>query len=284
MSSRRASPRTWTGGGAFVESAPSSVLLDRSLVAEWGWQIVRALQDSPATADVPVVFYSLPATEQGAAFLAFDYRLKPLGQDQLARLLPPQAAVAPQPQTVLVVDDDPAVLDLHARLIARQAPAVRVLQASNGREALSLVAADRPDLILLDLMMPELDGFGVLDALRSREATRDIPVVVLTAQVLTEADMVRLNQGVVGVLEKGVFSADEVLARVVGALARADGSAGAVRRLVRRAMAYLHDHYAEPVTREASGSPRECQRELPGELFPPGVGDQPDDVSDPLSH
>jgi signal transduction histidine kinase/DNA-binding LacI/PurR family transcriptional regulator/AraC-like DNA-binding protein len=232
------------------ESAPSSVLLDRSLVAEWGWQIVRALQDSPATADVPVVFYSLPATEQGAAFLAFDYRLKPLGQDQWARLLPPQAAVAPQPQTVLVVDDDPAVLDLHARLIARQAPAVRVLQASNGREALSLVAADRPDLILLDLMMPELDGFGVLDALRSREATRDIPVVVLTAQVLTEADMVRLNQGVVGVLEKGVFSADEVLARVVGALARADGSAGAVRRLVRRAMAYLHDHYAEPVTRE----------------------------------
>lgn len=229
---------------------PAAVLLDRILVAEWGWQIVRALQDCPATADVPVVFYSLPDAGQGAAVLAFDYRLKPLSQEELARLLPLTEAGRPRPRTVLVVDDDPAAVDLHTRLITRHAPDVRVLQASNGREALSLVAASRPDLILLDLMMPELDGFSVLAALRSREGTRDIPVVVLTARALNEADMARLNQSVVSVLEKGVFSSDEVLTRLAGALGRTDTAASSARRLVRQAMAYLHDHYAEPVTRE----------------------------------
>lgn len=231
------------------EVMPSAVLLDRSLVTEWGWQIIRALQDSPATSNVPVVFYGLPADGQAAALLEFDYRLKPLGHDQLTQLLPRLTAAGPRPQTILLVDDDPTVLELHTRLITRQAPDVRVWQARNGREALALVAAGRPDLILLDLMMPELDGFGVLDTLRSREATRDIPVIVLTAHVLTEADMARLNQGVVSILEKGVFSADEVLGRVVAALARADASASAARRLVRRAMAYLHERYAEQLTR-----------------------------------
>ena len=232
-----------------AEIRPSAILLDRSLVAEWGWQIVRALQENPTTADTPVIFFSLPAADQPAAVLEFDYRLKPLGQDQLARLIRRPAPDAAAPKTILVVDDDPAVLALHTRLITRQAPDVRVRQARNGREALSLIASDRPDLILLDLMMPELDGFGVLEALRGGDATRTIPVVVLTARVLSEADMTRLNQGVVSVLEKGVFSTDEVLARVVAALARSEGQMGPARRLVRKAMAYLHEHYAEPLTR-----------------------------------
>jgi signal transduction histidine kinase/DNA-binding response OmpR family regulator len=231
-----------------TEIRPSAILLDRALVAEWGWRIVRALQENPATVDTPVIFYSLPPAGQPAAVLEFDYRLKPLNQDQLARLIGHGAAGA-APKTILVVDDDPAVLDLHTRLIARQAPDVRVRQARDGREALTLVVAERPDLILLDLMMPELDGFGVLEALRSSDATRAIPVVVLTARVLSEADMVRLNHGVVNVLEKGVFSTDEVLARVVAVLGRSEGQSGPARRLVRKAMAYLHEHYAEPISR-----------------------------------
>jgi signal transduction histidine kinase/CheY-like chemotaxis protein len=232
-----------------ADSQPCAILMDRSLVAEWGWQIVRALQENAATADTPVVFYSLPAVGQTASVLEFDYRLKPLGQDQLARLIRRTPAGEMAPKSILVVDDDPAVLDLHTRLITRQAAGVRVRQARNGREALSLVASERPDLILLDLMMPELDGFGVLEALRGSEATRNIPVVVLTARVLSEADMARLSQSVISILEKGVFSTGEVLERVTAALARAEGQAGAARRLVRKAMAYLHEHFAEPISR-----------------------------------
>jgi YesN/AraC family two-component response regulator len=134
-------------------------------------------------------------------------------------------------------------------LIYQQLPNCRVLQARHGREALSIVENTRPDLILLDLMMPELDGFGVLEALRANESTHLIPVVVLTAKALTESDMARLNQGVMTVLEKGVFSAEETLARVAAALTRTDKSGTTARRLVRKAIAYLHEHYSEPISR-----------------------------------
>ena len=72
----------------------------------------------------------------------------------------------------------------------------------------------RPDLVLLDLMMPEMDGFAVLEAMRDCESTREVPVVVLTAQTLLAKDMARLNRGVAAVLQKGLYSAEETLAHV----------------------------------------------------------------------
>jgi YesN/AraC family two-component response regulator len=150
----------------------------------------------------------------------------------------------------LIVDDDPHILDLHTRLVKHQVPGCQVLAAHHGREALAMIEHIRPDLILLDLMMPELDGFGVLEALRSRESTRDIPVIVLTARTLNEADMARLNRGVVSVLEKGVLNVDETLARVATVLTHVNQFGSATKRLVRKAMVYLHEHYTEPLTRE----------------------------------
>jgi AraC-like DNA-binding protein len=94
-----------------------------------------------------------------------------------------------------------------------------------------------------------LDGFGVLEAMRDREATRDIPVIVLTGQVLTERDMARLNRGVATVLSKGVFSVEETLAHVDTALERNRELSQQAQRLVRQAMAYIHEHYAEPISR-----------------------------------
>ncbi len=100
-------------------------------------------------------------------------------------------------------------------------------------------------------MMPEVDGFGVLAAIRERPATREIPVIVVTGQTLTEAEMARLNQGVATVLGKGLYSLEETLAHLDAALARKHKLSGEAQRLVRKAMAYLHAHYAEPLTRRA---------------------------------
>ena len=112
------------------------------------------------------------------------------------------------------------------------------------------MARQRPDLVLLDLMMPVLDGFGVLEAMRERESTRDIPVIVLTAQILTSQDMARLQQGVAAVLSKGLFTGAEVLAQVTDALGRSKRLGSEAQRVVRQAMAYIHEHYAEPFSRE----------------------------------
>jgi len=104
---------------------------------------------------------------------------------------------------VLIVDDDPSVLDLHRRLVEQAG--CRAVCARSGRAALEILEYSRPDLILLDLMMPELDGFAVLDALRARETTRDIPAIVLTVHVLDETDIERLSRGVAAIMSKGLF-------------------------------------------------------------------------------
>jgi len=94
-----------------------------------------------------------------------------------------------------------------------------------------------------------MDGFQVLEVLREHEHTRNIPVIVLTGRLLTEVDMARLNRGVATVLSKGLFSVDETLAHISGALNRKRKVSSDAQRLVRQAMAFLHEHYSKPITR-----------------------------------
>lgn len=230
------------------QAAPAAVLVDRRLATDRTWEIVQRLKQDPAMQDMPILFYSLAPESNTGSLLELDYRTKPLESHQLAHVL--RTTTQDQPKQILIVDDDPHVLELHTRLVKQQLPDCQVRQAHHGREALAMVEGARPDLILLDLMMPELDGFGVLEALHARESIRDIPVIVLTARTLDEADMARLNRGVVSVLEKGVLNVEETLARVACVLTRVDQLGSATRRLVRKAMLYLHGHYAESLTRE----------------------------------
>jgi len=109
---------------------------------------------------------------------------------------------------------------------------------------------ERPDLVLLDLMMPGMSGVEVLEAMRERELTRDVPVIVLTAQTLTGQDMARLQRGVAAVMGKGLFSTTEVLAQVEAALVRSKRLGSEAQRVVRQAMAYIHERYMEPISRE----------------------------------
>lgn len=148
-----------------------------------------------------------------------------------------------------MVDDEPGLLDLHARLVERCLPRCRVVRAADGRQALAAMERTRPDLVLLDLMMPQLDGFGVLEAMQDRSALHDVPVVILTAQSLTQADMARLQRGVAVVLEKGLYSAEETMGHLERALARSPRTGGECRRVVRKAMALIHERYAEPLSR-----------------------------------
>jgi len=97
--------------------------------------------------------------------------------------------------------------------------------------------------------MAGMEGCGVLEAMRESEATRRTPVIVVTGQVLTEDDMARLSQGVASVLSKGLFSLEETLSHVDAALDQSRRLSSEARRLVRQAMAYIHTHYAEPLSR-----------------------------------
>jgi DNA-binding response OmpR family regulator len=236
-----------------LTSPPGALVLDPGLASEHGWEVLKVLKGNSATRDIPILFYSLTQKHNAGFMLEMDYLTKPLGATDLAQALARQGwsgSEKSEAKTILVVDDDPGILETQARMVQLQSEAYRVLKARNGREALALLQQTPPDLVLLDLMMPELDGFGVLEAMRERETTRDIPVIVLTSQVLRDADMARLNRGVATVLNKGLFSVQETLTHIETALARRRQLGSKAQRLVRKAMAYLHEHYAEPLARE----------------------------------
>jgi len=95
----------------------------------------------------------------------------------------------------------------------------QIFEATNGREGLELIRARQPDLVVLDLTMPEMDGFAVLDALRTDESTQDIPVIVITAKELSPDERDRLSGQIDSLLQKGAFMDDDVLADILEALA-----------------------------------------------------------------
>jgi len=232
-----------------VVALPGAAVVDVSAAPHHGWGVLKAIKGHPKTRRLPVLFCSL--SSEGGSVLEVDYLTKPIELADLTRALDQHWLTpdAEQVKTILVVDDDPDTLEMHARIVQAHSPARQVLTARNGLEALDVLRREQVDLVLLDLMMPELNGFGVLEAMRERESTREIPVIVLTGQVLTEEDMARLSRGVVTVLSKGLFTVEETLARVDAALQRTQELSAEAQRLVRQAMAYIQEHYAEPISR-----------------------------------
>jgi YesN/AraC family two-component response regulator len=125
----------------------------------------------------------------------------------------------------------------------------RVLKARSGVEALEFMMRESVDLVLLDLQMPEMDGFEVLEKMHAQLGLKAIPVIVVTGQTLTEVEMARLSRGVASVLEKGLFNVDETVAHIRSALEGRRRLSGEAQRLVRKAMAYIHENFSQPISR-----------------------------------
>jgi signal transduction histidine kinase/DNA-binding LacI/PurR family transcriptional regulator/AraC-like DNA-binding protein len=235
--------------GQVVSLPPGAVVLDFQPARERGWELMQLIKQNLATRDIPVVFYSLSAERASGSVLEMDYLTKPIGPQELAQALECLGLKDKrEAQTVLVVDDDPRVLDMHVRMLESQLDC-RILKAHGGAEALEILEREALGLVLLDLMMPEVDGFEVLRVMREKDVTRRVPVIVLSAQILTAHDMQRLQEGVAAILGKGLFDVPEILSQVEAALNHNKRLGSQASRTVREAMAYIHEHYAEPITR-----------------------------------
>ena len=245
-------PASWQS--QILTALPTAVVLDVTSGSDQAWHVLKMLKAGASTRGIPVLFYAL--AQDSGAVLELDYLTKPIELAELTRALdqhwlpPDNPSAAESQRAFLVVDDDTDTLEMHARIVQRHSASHRVYKAHNGLEALDILRRERVDLVLLDLMMPEMDGFAVLEAMRDREATAAIPVIVVTGQTLTESEMARLNIGVTSVLSKGVFNLKETLAHLDAALTRRRALSGEAQRLVRQAMAYLQEHYAEPISRQ----------------------------------
>ena len=195
---------------------PAAVLLDVTMPEMDGWAVLHAIREDPALAATPVVMTTV-MNEQSLGFSlgASDYLMKPIEWEQLKRIL----AALREPVgdgTVLVVDDDPDARDRLIAMLGRNG--LKSETAANGREALTRIDQAVPALILLDLMMPVMDGFTFLSALRARPDGRDIPVVVLTAKDVTAEERLQLGTQAERVLLKGSISLRDLAAELRGAL------------------------------------------------------------------
>jgi CheY-like chemotaxis protein len=188
------------------ELRPAAVTLDIMMPDLDGWTVLAAIKGDPALASIPVVLMSIvDQKNRGYALGAADYLVKPVKRTKLIETL--TAICGSTAGRVLLVDDDDVV-----RRSVRQALEPigwKVTEAEDGQVAVEAITAARPDVIILDLMMPKMDGFEFLDELRARPDWQGIPVVIITAKDLTEADRERLNGGVERIIQKS--DRDEML-------------------------------------------------------------------------
>jgi GAF domain-containing protein/CheY-like chemotaxis protein len=191
------------------ELRPDAITLDVMMPGMDGWAVLSALKADPEVADIPVVMLTIVDDKNlGYALGASDYLTKPIDRERLVTVLKQYRHDRP----VLVVDDDPTVRHLFRRLLEPEGYVVA--EAENGRAALERLRDVSPSVILLDLMMPEMDGFDFAAELLRHEVWRDIPIIVITARDLSREDHERLNGYVQKILQKGAHGRDQLLAEV----------------------------------------------------------------------
>jgi len=187
------------------------ITLDVMMPGMDGWAVLQSLKADPQLAEIPVIMITIVDAERmGYALGVSEYLTKPINWQKLSGVLDKYRSNQSAP--ILVVEDDESTRELLARTLQQQGWNVNV--AENGKIALRKLQQDRPGLILLDLMMPEMDGFEFVDHLRNDVKNCTIPVVVVTAKDITQEDIQRLNGFVKMILPKGGYSFNEMLREV----------------------------------------------------------------------
>jgi GAF domain-containing protein/CheY-like chemotaxis protein/HAMP domain-containing protein len=191
------------------EAHPAAITLDVMMPDLDGWTVLAALKGDPGLADIPVVLVTIVDEKaRGFALGATDYMVKPIDRERLASVLRTICGDRPVPHILVIEDDEDTRLVIRQTL---QRAGWSVAEAEHGRWGLDRVAERRPDVIVLDLMMPEMNGFDFLDVLRENPEWRGIPVLVLTAMELTDEDRRRLNGEVERILQKGASAREQLL-------------------------------------------------------------------------
>jgi CheY-like chemotaxis protein/anti-sigma regulatory factor (Ser/Thr protein kinase) len=215
-----------TGIAKARELKPDAITLDVLMPGMDGWTVLSRLKENPGTAEIPVIIVSMVDDRKvGYSLGAVDFINKPIDRERLITVLASHCPGADAPPRALIVEDEENARDTLRRVLQREA--WEVTEAVNGADGLEHLARERPDVILLDLMMPVMDGFEFLRRMRANDAWSSIPVVVVTAKTLDEADRRALDGRVEQLIQKGDHL-DVVLTSLARLLPR-DREAGETR-------------------------------------------------------
>lgn len=198
---------------------PTAITLDVMMPGVDGWTVLAELKADPDLADIPVIVVTiLDEKDMGYSLGAADYMTKPIDRERLLAIVRKHCCDSPHGR-VLVVEDDDNSRTMISRMVAKDG--WTVIEAENGRVALDILAKQEPpEIILLDLIMPVMDGLQFIDQVRKHAQWRMIPIVVLTAKDLTQEECVRLNEDVQQILEKSTLSRDALLREMTNSIGR----------------------------------------------------------------
>jgi signal transduction histidine kinase/CheY-like chemotaxis protein len=186
--------------------SPAGVVLDILLPGIDGWDVLAQLKADPGTAEIPVIVVSmLDERGRGFALGATEYLVKPVGKEQLLAALYRAAAMERKggKHTVVAIDDDPLAIELVRASLEPEG--WTVLGAATGQQGLAMIRERQPSAVLLDLLMPGMDGFEVVEALRADPETKSVPVVILTSKSMTPQDKERLQGRITYAARKAEF-------------------------------------------------------------------------------
>lgn len=196
------------------EIRPDVIILDVIMPKMDGWSILAQLKKDPDLASIPVIMATIMSDKQmGYSLGATDYLTKPLNQQQLKSILNKyQSPSNNGNNNVMVVDDDLSTRQMMRRLLEKEG--WEVMEAEDGEDALNKININIPQLILLDLMMPKIDGFQFINLLRQNSVWTKIPVIIITAKDLSEEERKKLNSYVENIIQKGDYDRQSLLQEI----------------------------------------------------------------------
>ncbi|MDD4250485.1 MAG: response regulator, partial [Methanosarcina sp.] len=191
---------------------PFAITLDIMMPGMNGWDVLKHLKLKEQTHDIPVIITSmLDERELGVIWGAVEHFIKPIQKDTLLSTLENiKEKVAKSSLNVLVVDDEKSAVELVAAMLDEKE--FCVLKAYGGKEAIDIAFKEQPEVIILDLMMPDISGFDVIKALKNRPDTIDIPIIICTAKELDPYDIKELDKKASSIMHKGMFTRENLLA------------------------------------------------------------------------
>ena len=227
---------------------PTALAWDMTRASANDWQLIQRLRTHAHLSCLPFILFRQESESGSLGISMTNVLLKPFAGKSLVELLDSLRPQAPA-GFVLIVDDDPQARTLYHQLVTEAWPGLTVREAENGAQALALLEDQIPCLILLDLMMPQVDGFAVLEKVRADPRTHQVPVVVMSGKVLTFEDVQRLDYARVTFHTKGLLSSEEAVASLQQSFKRETALCQPTSTLVKYTLAYLHQNYAEDLSR-----------------------------------
>ncbi len=192
---------------------PFAIIVGIALPKKDGWEVLKELKALPDTCDIPAIIVSAANNKElGFTLGAVDYLVSPINREKLLATLARlnfTAKVKRHPFSILCIDDEPQVLEFLGAILEKEG--FGVIKAQSGEEGVALAIERTPDLIILDIMMPGVSGFDVVDQLKKHPVAKDIPIVIFTAKDITGADKAKLGGHIANILKKADFSKNNLL-------------------------------------------------------------------------